>query len=141
MSSPDLDAIFAALADPTRRAIVARLARGEANVLELAEPFAISLPAISRHLKVLEHAGLITRGRDAQRRPCELRTDALDLIAAWTRHTKQVWEDRFKQLDSYLKKLQSEKNEPPKPHPPEPSEKRAKREKKKEERKSHGRKK
>jgi DNA-binding transcriptional ArsR family regulator len=107
--TPDLDSIFAALADPTRRAIVGRLASGEATVLELAEPFDISLPAISRHLKVLESAGLITRGRDAQRRPCALRVDALQEIATWTRHTQAVWEDRFDRLDAYIEKLKKEK--------------------------------
>ena len=96
MSAANLDSIFAALADPTRRAIVARLATGEATVLELAAPFEISLPAISRHLKVLERAGLISRGRDAQRRPCQLR---------------EAWSERFEQLDDYLKKLQAK---PPK---------------------------
>ncbi|CAN5750967.1 metalloregulator ArsR/SmtB family transcription factor [soil metagenome] len=107
MTSPtNLDDIFGALADPTRRAIVARLASGEATVLELAAPFAISLPAISRHLKVLENAGLISRGRDAQRRPCRLEADALEEIDRWTQHTKRAWERRFDALDDYLKKLQ-----------------------------------
>ncbi len=109
MASPandrNLDAIFGALADPTRRAIVGRLAAGDLTVLELAEPFAISLPAISRHLKVLERAGLITRGRDAQRRPCQLRAEALDAIGGWAEHTRQAWEQRFDELDDYLKKL------------------------------------
>lgn len=111
MSAESLDSIFAALADPTRRAIVARLAKGEATVLELAAPFDISLPAISRHLKVLERAGLISRGRDAQRRPCQLRTAALDEITRWTQHTREAWDDRFDQLDDYLKALQAK---PPK---------------------------
>ena len=102
----NIDATFAALGDPTRRAIVERLARGDATVLELAEPFAISLPAISRHLKVLENAGLISRGRDAQRRPCRLEADALDEIHRWTLHTKRAWEQRFDELDGYLKTLQ-----------------------------------
>ena len=106
MSAANLDSIFAALADPTRRAIVARLATGEATVLELAAPFAISLPAISRHLKVLERAGLISRGRDAQRRPCQLRAAALDEITRWTQHTSEAWTERFEQLDDYLKTLQ-----------------------------------
>jgi DNA-binding transcriptional ArsR family regulator len=105
-ASDGLDAAFAALADPTRRAIVARLAGGEATVLELAEPFAISLPAISRHLKVLEQAGLISRGRDAQRRPCQLRTEALRDVSAWADHTRHAWEERFDRLDEYLKKAQ-----------------------------------
>ncbi len=98
-----LDATFAALADPTRRAIVARLASGDATVLELAAPFDISLPAISRHLKVLERAGLITRGRDAQRRPCSLRTEALAEATAWTEHTRRAWTERFDRLDAYLR--------------------------------------
>ncbi len=102
-----LDATFAALADPTRRAILARLAAGEATVQELAAPFAISLPAISRHLKVLEGAGLITRGRDAQRRPCHLRAEALDDIAAWAARTRRIWEERFDRLEVYLQELQS----------------------------------
>lgn len=106
-----LDVTFAALADPTRRAIVARLAEGDATVLELAEPFRISLPAISRHLKVLERAGLIARGRDAQRRPCSLRGESLNQISAWTEHTRQAWEARFDRLDEYLRALQ-EKKEP-----------------------------
>jgi len=97
-----LDATFAALADPTRRAIVARLAGGDATVLELAAPFQISLPAISRHLKVLERAGLISRGRDAQRRPCHLRAEALQDVTAWTEHTRHAWEGRFDRLDDYL---------------------------------------
>ena len=86
-SAVQLDATFAALADPTRRAILSRLAAGEATVLELAAPFDISLPAVSRHLKVLERAGLITRGRDAQRRPCRLRPEALDEVSRWAEHT------------------------------------------------------
>ena len=106
MAAANLDSIFSALADPTRRAIVTRLATGEATVLELAAPFDVSLPAISRHLKVLERAGLISRGRDAQRRPCQLRAAALDEITRWTQHTREAWSERFEQLDEYLKKLQ-----------------------------------
>src|SRR4051812_33759230 len=102
-----LDATFAALADGTRRAIIARLATGEATVQELAAPFEISLPAISKHLKVLENAGLITRGRDAQRRPCQLRAEALDDITAWAEQTRRIWEDRFDRLEDYLQELQS----------------------------------
>lgn len=114
--TPSLDATFAALADPTRRAIVSRLAQGEATVLELAEPFQISLPAISKHLKVLERAGLISRGRDAQRRPCRLRVAPLHEITAWTEHTRRAWETRFDQLDEYLRELQArERHEDPKP--------------------------
>ena len=103
-----LDSTFAALADPTRRAIVARLAAGDATVLELAAPFDISLPAISRHLKVLEHAGLIKRGRDAQRRPCSLDPEALARATEWIDHTRKAWEDRFDRLADYLKQLQEE---------------------------------
>ncbi len=106
-SLTSLDDIFGALADPTRRAIVARLADGEATVLELAAPFDISLPAISRHLKVLENAGLISRRRDAQTRPCRLEAEALEEIARWTQHTKRAWEQRFDELGDYLKKLQT----------------------------------
>jgi DNA-binding transcriptional ArsR family regulator len=97
-----LDAKLAALADPTRRAIVGRLAGGEATVLDLAAPFAISLPAVSRHLKVLERAGLITRGRDAQRRPCRLRAEGLREVAAWAEDTRRAWVERFEPLDAYL---------------------------------------
>lgn len=100
-----IDATFAALGDPTRRAIVERLASGDATVLELAAPFDISLPAISRHLKVLEQAGLITRGRDAQRRPCSLRPEALERVTAWAEHTKRAWEERFDRLDEYLREV------------------------------------
>jgi DNA-binding transcriptional ArsR family regulator len=103
-----LDSTFAALADPTRRAIVARLAAGDATVLELAAPFDISLPAISRHLKVLEQAGLIKRGRDAQRRPCSLDPEALASATEWIDHTRKAWEDRFDRLADYLKQLQEE---------------------------------
>jgi DNA-binding transcriptional ArsR family regulator len=111
-STDTLDATFAALADPTRRAIVARLAAGDATVLELAEPFAISLPAISRHLKVLEHAGLITRGRDAQRRPCSLRAEALVEVSAWAEHTRRAWETSFDRLDDYLREIQARDQKP-----------------------------
>ncbi len=97
---------FAALGDPTRRAIVERLAAGDATVLELAAPFDISLPAISRHLKVLEKAGLITRGRDAQKRPCRLRPEALTEVAAWAEHTRRAWEQRFDRLQRYLEQMQ-----------------------------------
>ena len=107
MSAANLDSIFAALADPTRRAIVARLATGEATVLELAAPFEISLPAISRHLKVLERAGLIKRGRDAQRRPCMLEPQALAVVTEFAEHTRRVWEQRLDRLDEYLRALQA----------------------------------
>ena len=105
--TPNLDATFAALADGTRRAILARLATGEATVQQLAAPFDISLPAISKHLKVLKNAGLITRGRDAQRRPCRLRAEALDDITAWAAQTRRTWEERFDRLEGYLQELQS----------------------------------
>ena len=94
---------FAALADPTRRAILARLAEGDATVKELAEPFSVSLPAISRHLKVLERAGLITRSRDAKKRPCSLRAAALDDVTRWAEHTRRAWEERLDRLAEYLK--------------------------------------
>jgi DNA-binding transcriptional ArsR family regulator len=101
-----LDQTFAALADPIRRAIVSRLAKGDATVLELAEPFAVSLPAISKHLRVLEHAGLITRSREAQRRPCSLRVESLGAVIEWAEHTKGAWEARFDRLDVYLREIQ-----------------------------------
>ncbi len=104
---PDrLDATFTALADPTRRAILARLAEGEASVMELAEPFEMSLPAISKHLKVLERAGLISRGRDAQRRPCRLEAAPLKEVTEWAEHHVRVWEERLDRLDDYLRELQ-----------------------------------
>jgi DNA-binding transcriptional ArsR family regulator len=102
----DLDATFAALADPTRRAILARLAGGEASVTELAEPFAISLPAISKHLKVLERAGLIARGREAQWRPCRLEAAPLREVADWVAHYKRFWDESFDRLDEYLREIQ-----------------------------------
>jgi len=106
---PDrLDAIFSALADPTRRAILARLAEGEASVTELAAPFAMSLPAVSKHLKVLERAGLIVRGREAQWRPCRLDAGPLKEVADWIEQYRTVWEERFDRLDEYLKALQQE---------------------------------
>ena len=99
-------AVFAALSVPTRRAIVRQLADGEATVLELAEPFPISLPAVSRHLKVLEKAGLISRSRDGQRRPCRLRPEPLVEIAAWAEHTHAAWEQRLDRLDAHLRRTQ-----------------------------------
>jgi DNA-binding transcriptional ArsR family regulator len=105
--SPDrLDATFAALADPTRRAILGRLAAGEASVTELARPFAMSLPAVSKHLKVLERAGLIGRGRQAQWRPCRLQASPLKDIAGWVEHYREFWEQSFDRLDDYLRELQ-----------------------------------
>jgi DNA-binding transcriptional ArsR family regulator len=101
--SPDrLSITFSALADPTRRAILARLFFGEASVTELAEPFAMSLPAISKHLKVLEHAGLISRGREAQRRPCRLEARQLKDAADWLEHYRRFWEQSFDRLADYL---------------------------------------
>jgi DNA-binding transcriptional ArsR family regulator len=102
-----LDATFAALADPTRRAILARLASGDASVLELAEPFDMSQPAISKHLKVLERAGLISRGRDAQRRPCRLDAQPLAVAAEWLENYRQFWEESFQRLDALLVELKS----------------------------------
>jgi DNA-binding transcriptional ArsR family regulator len=104
-----LDATFAALADPTRRAILARLASGEASVTELAEPFAMSQPAISKHLKVLERAGLISRGRDAQRRPRQLQAAPLKDIADWVETYREFWTKSFDRLDEYLHELQGRK--------------------------------
>lgn len=101
-----LDATFAALADPTRRAILARLASGDASVMELARPFAMSQPAISKHLKVLEHAGLISRGRDAQRRPRRLEAKPLAEATAWLERYRRLWEDSFQRLDAVLDDLQ-----------------------------------
>lgn len=107
MPSDTLTATFSALADPTRRAILARLARGETTVTELAKPFDMSGPAISKHLKVLEHAGLITRGRDAQWRPCKLEPAALKNVDEWLEHYRALWEGRFDRLDGYLRTLQA----------------------------------
>lgn len=101
-----LDAMFGALADPTRRAILRRLARGEATVNELAEPFATSLPSISKHLKVLERAGLISRGRQGQFRPCRLEADGLDLAVGWIEQNRQIWTERFDKLADHLRELQ-----------------------------------
>jgi DNA-binding transcriptional ArsR family regulator len=104
--SDRLSATFAALADPTRRAILARLAHGEATVNELAEPFAMSLPAVSRHLKVLERAGLISRGREAQWRPCRLEPEALRPVDDWLVTYRTFWTESFERLDDYLETLQ-----------------------------------
>jgi DNA-binding transcriptional ArsR family regulator len=101
-----LDNTFAALADPTRRAILARLARGQATVTELAEPFAISLPAVSKHLKVLERAQLIERGREAQWRPCRLNAEPLKEVSDWVERYRRHWEESFDRLDEYLRELQ-----------------------------------
>jgi DNA-binding transcriptional ArsR family regulator len=106
--TPDrLSTTFAALADPTRRAILARLCTGAASVTELAEPFAMSLPAVSKHLKVLERAGLVARGRAAQWRPCRLEAGPLRDAADWLEHYRRFWEESFDRLDDYLRELQA----------------------------------
>ena len=109
MSASHLDEVFAALADPTRRAIIARLATGEASVMELAEPFNMSQPAISKHLKVLERAGLVSRGRDAQRRPCRLEAQPLEEATRWIERYYELWEKNYQRLDSVLEELKAEK--------------------------------
>jgi DNA-binding transcriptional ArsR family regulator len=106
METDPLSAKFAALADPTRRAILARLIDGEASVNQLAEPFDMSLPAVSKHLKVLEKAGLISRGKEAQWRPARLEPMALKSVADWLEHYRQYWDASFDRLDAYLKKIQ-----------------------------------
>jgi DNA-binding transcriptional ArsR family regulator len=107
MAADQLSATFAALADPTRRAILARLASGERSVTELAEPFDMSMPAVSKHLRVLERAGLITRGREAQWRPCRLEAAPLKAVAEWTERYREIWEPRFDRLDQYLQDLKA----------------------------------
>ena len=115
MSTSHLDATFAALADPTRRAILSRLAAGETSVTELARPFRMSLPAISKHLKVLQHAGLIARARRAQWRPCRISAGPLKDAADWIGTYRRFWEESFDRLDDYLRDLQQkEKNRGPK---------------------------
>lgn len=111
---PDrLSATFAALADPTRRAILARLAQGETSVTELAQPFAMSLPAVSRHLKVLERARLIERGRNAQWRPCKLAPEPLKDVSSWLEQYRRFWDESLGRLDTYLKELQEKKPDGP----------------------------
>src|SRR5436189_5743339 len=112
MTPARLDATFAALADPTRRAILARLSSGEASVNELAKPFAMSQPAISKHLKVLERAGLITRGRDAQRRPCRIEARPLAQANDWLEGYRQFWEGRFQRLGALLAELKTREARP-----------------------------
>ena len=107
MPPDQLSSTFAALADPTRRAILARLASGEASVTELAQPFEMSMPAISKHLKVLERAGLVARSRDAQWRPCRLEAAPLQDAVAWLEHYRQFWEQSLDRLDQYLRELRS----------------------------------
>jgi DNA-binding transcriptional ArsR family regulator len=111
MQTDPLSATFSALADPTRRAILARLALGETTVSDLAEPFDMSLPAVSKHLKVLERAGLIARGREAQWRPCRIEVNALRPVDDWLENYRRLWEERFDRLDVYLRELQAQENE------------------------------
>lgn len=113
--SAHLDATFAALADPTRRAILARLASGNASVTELAEPFAMSQPAISKHLKVLERAGLVSRSQDAQRRPRRLETQPLAVATEWLERYRQLWESNYQRLDTLLDELKLEEPDRNKP--------------------------
>ena len=107
MAADQLSTTFAALADPTRRAILGRLASGECSVTELAEPFEMSMPAVSKHLRVLERAGLIARGREAQRRPCRLRPAPIKDVADWAERYRTIWEQRLDRIDTYLQELQS----------------------------------
>jgi DNA-binding transcriptional ArsR family regulator len=111
MATDELSVTFAALADPTRRAILARLAEGEATVMELAEPFKLSLPAISKHLKVLQRAGLVTQGRKAQWRPCRIEPAPLKDVADWVERYRAIWEERFDQLDTCLRELQEKEEQ------------------------------
>lgn len=106
-----LSQTFGALADPTRRGILAKLSKGAASVTELAEPFNMSMPAITKHLKVLEKAGLIIRGKEAQWRPCKLQAGPLQEANSWIDQYRKFWEDRFDRLDEYLKEIQSQENE------------------------------
>lgn len=106
-ATASLDHVFLALADPTRRAILERLAKGDATVNQLAAPFAISQPAISRHLKVLEQAGLVSRGRDAQRRPARIESAAIDRATGWLEHCRAVWEENYGRLDTLLEELKT----------------------------------
>jgi DNA-binding transcriptional ArsR family regulator len=108
MTSDRLSTTFSALADPTRRAILARLISGEASVTQLAEPFAMSMPAVSKHLKVLEHAGLIARGREAQWRPCQLNAGPLKEVADWAEHYRRFFEQSFDRMDDYLREMRKQ---------------------------------
>lgn len=114
MAMDALSTTFSALADPTRRAILARLAQGECSVNELAEPFAMSLPAVSKHLRVLERAGLIAQRREAQRRPCRIEAAPIKQVVDWADHYRQLWEQRFDRLEDYLTELQSSPKAPTK---------------------------
>jgi DNA-binding transcriptional ArsR family regulator len=111
MSTDRLSVTFAALADPTRRAILTQLAKGEASVTELAKPFEMSLPAISKHLKVLERAGLVVRGREAQWRPCRLEIEPLKDAADWLEQYRQFWEQNLDRLDDYLQQIQAQEKQ------------------------------
>jgi DNA-binding transcriptional ArsR family regulator len=124
MSTTDtLDRTFAALADPTRRAILARLASGQASVTELAAPFAMSLPAVSKHLKVLERAGLVARGRRAQWRPAQLQAEPLHEVADWLADYRRFWEERLDRFDEYLRELQASEPDQGEPAQPRPAKK------------------
>ena len=124
MSTTDtLDRTFAALADPTRRAILARLASGQASVTELAAPFAMSLPAVSKHLKVLERAGLVARGRRAQWRPAQLQAEPLHEVADWVADYRRFWEERLDRFDEYLRELQASEPDQGEPVQPKPAKK------------------
>ena len=112
MSADHLSSTFAALADPTRRAILARLASGESSVTEIAKPFKMSLPAITKHLKVLERGGLITRSREAQWRPCKLKAEPLKEAVDWLQFYRRHWEDSFDRLDEYLNELKTKEKKP-----------------------------
>ncbi|MCC7024224.1 MAG: helix-turn-helix transcriptional regulator [Thermomicrobiales bacterium] len=111
MATDQLSVTFAALADPTRRAMLARLAQGEATVSDLAQPFDLSLPAISKHLKVLQHAGLVSQGRRAQWRPCRIEPAPLKEVAVWMEGYRQFWDESWDRLDAYLEALQTEEGE------------------------------
>ncbi|HUY07312.1 MAG TPA: metalloregulator ArsR/SmtB family transcription factor [Acidimicrobiales bacterium] len=113
MANDPLSQTFAALADPTRRAILVRLAKGEATVPELAEPFDVSLQAVSKHLKVLETAGLVSRGRDAQYRPCHFEPAPLEAVTDWIARNRQIWTERFDQLDQHLWRMTRDKEREP----------------------------
>src|SRR5262245_43043757 len=136
-----LSATFAALADPTRRAIIARLAMGETTVNELAKPFDMSGPAISKHLKVLENAGLISRGREAQWRPCRIEPKALKVVDDWLERYRQFWEERLDRLEEYLNTLQAEAAAEQKAAPAAPTNKISRKTRRKAKESTHGRKK
>jgi DNA-binding transcriptional ArsR family regulator len=116
MQTDQLSTTFAALADPTRRAILARLATGECSVTELAEPFEMSMPAVSKHLRVLERAGLIARGREAQRRPCRIEAAPIKEVAEWAERYRVLWEARFDRLDTYLQQLKTKEKKHARKH-------------------------